>query len=186
MWSLLLSIAMANPGLTGGDRFTATPISGQVMITCQDAASGIITRTFTCYQNLLEPGDYDYFAHPLKPKADQVRLEVLHEDGSLKSRTAGYDVRSGLSTSRFNLWVRSFTQAPLLNLGLNQVSYVLSKKGQEVETGTFEVRVDQGPVRACADTGVYTSPNLPDCNSPVAICARYFAERDNCRSRPTN
>ncbi|MBX2995441.1 MAG: hypothetical protein KF681_11485 [Bdellovibrionaceae bacterium] len=186
MWSLLLSIAMANPGLTGGDRFTATPISGPVMITCQDAVSGIITRTFTCYQNLLEPGDYDYFVHPFKPKADQVDLQVLHEDGSRKSRMAGYDARTGLSTSRFNLWVRSLTQAPLLNLGLNKVSYILSKAGQDIESGSFEVMVDQGPARTCVDTGVYTSPRASDCNSPVAICARYFAERNNCRSLPTN
>lgn len=166
-------------GFTGGSQFESRSISGQIQIQCQEAGQ-FETRYSNCYGLLLLPYEYDYFVGPKGVDADTVQLTSVQQDGTSRSKSSGYDSVKARSTSRFNLWIRSLTQAPLLDEGLNTVTYKLNKNGVQKATGQFQVRVIRGTSAQCRDTGYYSSSLMSDCRNPGFICDRYFQERNFC------
>lgn len=166
-------------GFTGGSQFESRSISGQIQIQCQEA-SQFETRYSNCYGLLLLPYEYDYFVGPRGIDADTVQLTVVQQDGTSRSKSSGYDSTKARSTSRFNLWIRTLTQTPLLDEGLNTATYKLTKNGVQKASGQFQVKVSRGTSAHCRDTGYYNSSLMSDCRNPGFICDRYFQERNFC------
>lgn len=178
LFSLISSAGFA-AGFSGGGIYKATPVSGQVHFSCHNGAQSA-QRLFYCYDVRLLPYEYDFFIGPAGVNADTVTLTAHREDGSTKSKSSSYDASKGRSANRFNLWIRSLTQIPLLDNGKNQIDYILTKNGQEVSHGTFEVEVERGPGYQCTATGYYNSSNMNDCEDQFMACSRFFYDRNYC------
>ena len=169
-------------GFSAGSQFTATPIDGQVNVTCnysESSAPGNVQ--FSCRDVVLEPTLYDYFVGPQNTAANSVNLSVSHEDGAVRTKSSDYDGQNGKSADAFNLWISTLFQHPLLALGVNNISWSLSGTGsQNYEKGTFQVTVVHGEPRHCA-ASTYSSANSQDCNSQYTVCQHYFEQMNNCK-----
>lgn len=177
------SLAKANPiGFARGAEFFATPIQGQVRVTCS-GFNGSGSAVYTCRDVVLDPQAYDYFVGPQDPRADKVELIASHEDGSSRSKINNYDGMRGKSRDAFNLWISTLFQKPLLQYGVNSIRYRLLGGENLVESfveGTFAVMVKKGVQRTCPQAQ-YTSTDANDCSSQYSICQRYFEEYRNCQ-----
>jgi hypothetical protein len=167
-------------GLTGGDQFSAVAISGQLSVQCMGSNPGTNYGTAYCQSELLNPGEYSYFTGP-NIDADSVTLQATWPNGKVsKSKTEKYNSTTGKSVKSFNLWISTLLQRPLLSYGKNIVRYVLSKNGNKVEEGIFNVEVTTGETKRCQRSGFYTSNDNNDCVFPQNLCNRYFAENNYC------
>ncbi|HEX7674621.1 MAG TPA: hypothetical protein VF412_10630 [Bdellovibrio sp.] len=179
---LLSSVATADyAGFASGSTFQATPIEGNVLMTC-DGFNGTSQANYTCRDVVLEPQNSDIFVGPLDNRATQVELKAVREDNSSRVKINNYDGRSGKS-STFNLWISSLFQKPLLMAGVNHVHYSIytnSPSFQEFASGDFDVMVNRAATRVCPTTQ-YHSTDVTDCNSQYSICQRYFEQYNNCR-----
>ncbi len=183
---LLCSAAKAAdlPGFASGSDFSATPIEGTVIMTCE-GFNGTSEATYSCRDVVLDPQAFDTFTGPVDPRATQVELRADHEDGSSRVKMAGYNGKTGKSTSTFNLWVSTLFQKPLLMAGVNKLSYSVysgtgSEAFQEYARGTFVLTVKRNTLRRCPTTQ-YHSTDVTDCNAQYSICQRYFEQYNNCR-----
>jgi len=176
--------ASAQVGFKNGNHLQAVSIDGDITVQCNGTIppnSGIQTAYFHCEDDILNPVDMDYFRGPAGVKADEVDLTATHEDGSQRSKTAGYDSSKALSTSRFNLWISTLLQRPLLDIGKNQIAYLLKSKGKVIAQGAFEAIVSDGGQKTCARSGFYFSNNPQDCTNGFAQCDLYFRENNYCQ-----
>lgn len=177
------AMAQANPiGFASGSTFTATPIQGQVQVTC-DGFNGTGSAVFTCRDIVLDPQAYDFFMGPQEPSADRVELIATREDNTTRSKVTSYDGLRGRSREAFNLWISTLFQKPLLAYGKNLIQYRLYSVDVLVDTAAnnqFVVNVIKGQKRVCPSAR-YTSTDVNDCNSQYSICQRYFEEFRNCQ-----
>lgn len=179
---ILLSFSHAETpvGFSGGKNFVATPIEGQVAVTCE-GFNGTGQALFTCRDVTLDPGTHDYVIGPQNDQASRIDLTAHHEDGASVSKTLNYNGSQGKSSDRVNLWLSTLFQKPLLDRGVNRVSYVMYSSGKtEISRGDFEVIVQRGKSRMCQPSS-YTSTDLNDCHSQFSICQRYFQESNYCK-----
>jgi hypothetical protein len=172
----MASAFVADVGFTSGAKFLATPVQGQVAVSCSNGASA----NYSCHDMALDPASYDYFVGPVGVDADTVLLVSNRPDGSHRDRSSQYDARVGRSVDAFNLWISTLFQRPLLQLGMNTVSYTMTKRGQTVRQGSFVVNVEHGNLRACPVTH-YNSGDANDCQSQYTVCQKYFEQYDYCR-----
>jgi hypothetical protein len=179
----LFSRAYASPlGFENGNEFTANPITGQVQVTC-DGFNGNSSARYTCRDIALDPRAYDFFVGPRDARANQVVLENVDENGSIKSKVLTYEGSFGKSKEAVNLWISTIFQKPILKLGTNKIRYSIyssHQPSQPYSSGIFEAIVRRGVTRICPD-GRYISHDTNDCNSQYSICQKYFAEFKNCR-----
>lgn len=168
-----------NSGFSKGNHFDTYNISGNITVRCNDYNSGFQVVYHTCRASLIDPVAFDYFVGPKNIDSDQVELTVTRADQSVKTKTTGYDSIKGISTSRFNLWVVTVLQRPLLMNGLNKVEYKLKNQNTVVNSGQFEASVTYKGEKVCAPS-VYNSPNITDCRQPYSVCDQYFADNNNC------
>lgn len=177
------SAAKANTvGFSRGNDLTATPIQGQVQVTCF-GFNGSGSAAYTCRDVVLDPQAYDYFIGPRDSRIDKVELTAVHEDNSSRSKVSDYDGVSGKSRDAFNLWISTLFQKPLLELGRNLVRYRLYSRETVLEdavSNQFIVTVRRGAARNCP-AARYDSTDVNDCNSQYSICQRYFEEHRNCQ-----
>jgi hypothetical protein len=97
-------------------------------------------------------------------------------------QTREYNKAKNRSSQRFNLWIRTLTQTPLLGYGENTVKYEMKKAGKVVGSGDFSVYVDQSPARYCERRSMHSSDSS-DCRSRSSyICDRYFREQNYCEN----
>ena len=182
---LLSAVAKADyVGFSSGSTFQATPIEGNVIMTC-DGFNGSSQANYTCRDVVLEPLNSDVFLGPQDARATQVELKADREDGSSRLKMLNYDGRNGKSTGAFNLWISSLFQRPLLAVGVNHIHFSIYSNGtgsdlQEYGSGDFVVTVNRGTSRTCPTTQ-YHSTDVTDCNSQYSICQRYFEQYSNCR-----
>lgn len=172
-------------GFETGNEFQATPITGTVMMTCDDI-NGRTRATYTCRNIVLDPHSSDYFLGPLNPDITQVIVTATHEDGTLRTKISNYDGLSGKSKSAINLWISTLFQKPLLMKGMNHIHYAFtnsasvdSSEYKIFTNGEMNVVVKTGAGRQCPTTQ-YTSNDANDCVSPYSICQSYFANFNNC------
>ncbi|WII72681.1 hypothetical protein QJS83_02205 [Bdellovibrio sp. 22V] len=167
-------------GFSRGDQFTATPIQGQVQVTCS-GFNGSGSAVYTCRDLVLDPQAYDVFLGPRDARADRVTLVASHEDGSSRTKSADYEGTRGRSGEAFNLWISTLFQKPLLENGVTSIRYTINggHYAEPLAEGTFRVLVKRGPARTCPNAR-YTSSDVSDCNSQYSICQRYFEEFHNC------
>lgn len=177
---LLISTQVFSAGFSGGDTFTSQNIEGRLTVSCMGTQPGPSIGTANCRMNLLNPGEYSYFIGS-KVDADSVSLQATWENGKKsKVKSEKYDGAIGKSKKSFNLWISTLLQRPLLDFGKNVVSYTLTKNGNVVEQGEFDVQVTSAGTKYCTRSGFYTSSNTQDCATPSSYCDRYFREYNYC------
>ena len=167
-------------GFSGGDVFTSTEISGNVTVYC-NGSDGFDSANYNCYGNYLSPAEFDYFVTDGAVDATQVTLKSKLSGKTVK-QSRDYNKAKGRSSQRFNLWIRTLTQTPLLGYGENTLKYEMKKANQVVEAGEFSVTVDQAPARYCERRTMH-SHDSSDCRSRSSfICDRYFREQNYCEN----
>lgn len=181
---MLLSSAVyaANDAaFTSGINFKATPIEGNVVVTCEGFNGGG-SASFICRDVVLDPVSYDYFVGPKESRATKVTLRNVREDGSVRVKSEDYDGVRGRSKSQINLWISSLFQKPLLMAGTNRIHYSLyeNSSSQAVAEGDMTVTVARNGLRQCPLTH-YHSADVNDCTSQYSVCQRYFEQFNNCR-----
>lgn len=166
-------------GFATGADFTASQIEGRVSVNCS-SFNNVGHAEYLCRNIVLEPVVYDFFVGPRDPRAKKLSLLVQHQDGSDRERTVDYDGLNGKSREAYNLWISTLFQRPMLELGMNTVTYSLLDGKNEVIRGTIGVKVNQGARRVCPAAS-YDSIDINDCSSQYSICQRYFEEYRNCK-----
>lgn len=170
------SLLFANEqiGFKSGNKLKSRPIYGTIHLYCPQNSS-----IHTCRMNYLEPGDRDKFIHP-PIDADKVTLEAIHQQGSRRKKSAKFDAVQGESKKRFNLWLGSLFQRPLLRSGKNIMHYKLYKNSSLVKSGSFIANVQTLSTRRCR-TRTYHSTRDSDCDFPSFMCQKYFSEQAYCQ-----
>lgn len=169
-------------GFVHGSEFTAAAVEGRVTVHC-NGFNGVGNAVYACRDAVLEPQIYDYFTGPRDAKATDVELKCTRDDGSVRSKTSGYNGAKGVSSDSFNLWISTLFQKPLLQVGKNTIDYRITADDRaktEIAKGRFVVNVVRAPARRCADAH-YNSTDINDCNSQYSVCQRYFEELNHCR-----
>lgn len=172
----------ANPGFASGLSFKQLRLLGDIVVTCFPREGGGTKVVHArCRGDYLDPRETDYFVGPAGVEANQVALKANYPDGTSSGvKKSKYDGKEGKSKGKFNLWLASLTQEPLLRVGQNNISWVLVKGQKLVDRGDFYVNVEQTPIRECKETGNYLSHNEFDCVSPDFMCEQYFREYNYC------
>lgn len=159
-----------------GTSFTAVPIAGEVSVFCRDFNGGNRIAHFSCEDLRLNPVEYDFFIGP-QSTADKVVLSCKQPNGKIVTKSSGY--KTNKSTDRFNLWIISLFQKPLLDIGNNQIHFKLLKNGKTLQEGDFNVPVVMGEEQICP-RGNITSNNMSDCDNSFNACRQYFSEYNYC------
>lgn len=170
-------------GFQKGNERSSIIVEGDIVVVCDDPfQGGTQFGNFHCQRDILLPSEFDYFQGPEGVRADEVTLTAVREDKSTRSKTIDYDTAKMQSSKRFNLWIISLFQRPLLKMGRNQVTYVMKRKGKVTSSGQFEVNVNDGGVKACSRRGFYRSTVGSDCFGVGAnkFCDQYFFENKYC------
>lgn len=183
-----VSATAATGGFKSGNKFDYKSAVGDVSVHCPQTGGGVppggpTGPTFAhhrCYGYVFTPGDQDYFVGPAV-NADEVELVAVRADGSKRSKKSEYDGAKGQSKDRFNLWIETLFQKPLLKMGRNDVTWTLKRNGRTVQSGSFIAEVfDRGDLR-CPSTSE-TSWDPMDCQNSGRICSDYFFRYGNqCR-----
>lgn len=172
--------ALATTGFETGNEFQAVELRGNITVTCPSRfGGGYVTSYFSCVGDTLDPVEFARFRTDAPVAADAVELRAIHEDGSSRTKAGSYS--SSKSTSeRFNLWIRTLTQRPLLEMGKNTIGYTMKKNGAVVANGTFIANVNDGGVRRCQNDS-YWSQNPADCEGGSYACDYLFRNQNYCQ-----
>lgn len=165
---LTLSSTEANVGFSTGDEFTAQDFVGSFTLFCPRGSQRV-----TCSGYGLSPAEFDYLVFPGNTDADEVELTRISSRGDQRSKTSKVRSGEGRSQKRFNLWIRTLFQRPLLVMGNNTIKYEFSKNGKTTDQGEFSVMVKEGPTKYCSHVILNGTEN--DCNNPTPLCSTYFA-----------
>jgi hypothetical protein len=186
-WTVLLAsmllftaTSFAAVGFSSGNEFIATSITGEITLTCGPEGGSSRTVSFECRDTVLYPTEYDFFNGPAGIVADSVELVVVHDDGSTKAKAVNYDSGRSASKAKFNLWVSSLLQTPLLSYGINTTTYKLRLRGIAVNEGNFIANVKTGGLSQCPASQYYSNAD-PDCDQPYTYCQRYFQDKNFCQ-----
>jgi len=162
-------------GFSSGSEFQVNQLSGDVVIYCNNGQM----RLAHCFGDHLSPKSYDYFIGPQLKGATNLQLSSPVMNGKVK--TSKYDANNGKSSKEFNLWLRTLLQKPLLEVGLNTITYTLMNDSNEVlKSGEFNVNVTKGESRVCPRGSYYS--NIPeDCTfGGYQNCSAYFRQYNYC------
>jgi len=182
--SLLLltppAFADSTIGFHTGNEFISRLIRGRVTVRCRVPGGGFETTYHLCQAEILDPSEWAYFQGHKGIDAEEVYLTATHEDGSTREKNESFDPATGLSKGKFNLWIATLFQRPLLNLGKNAIHYSLKKDKQNILEGDLIAEVKRAETRTCSD-GSYFSSNPSDCRSPDNnVCGYYFRDKNYC------
>lgn len=178
---LLALNAQAEVGFKNGNQKTAVLAQGRIVVQCQSSSPGGPSfGHFTCREEILTSGEYDYFVGPAGAKGDSVTLTALHQDGSQRTKTVAYDSSKGQSKKSINLWIATLLQKPLLDPGKNVVRYKITLNDKVTASGEFISEVKDGGTKTCSRTGSYWSNISSDCQNGSSMCSRYFNENNYC------
>ena len=183
VFSLLVvsQMVFADLGFVAGNEMTSVSVAGDVSLTCASNNGGPAqTVAFQCRDTILLPQEYDHFIGPQNTGADQVELVVTRSDGTVRTKQVAYNSGRGISESKFNLWVNSIFQWPLLSLGENKAIYKLSRNGLVIKQGDFMAKVKIGGFNQCQPSQFYSN-NPVDCSQPYTYCQRFFQEKNYCQ-----
>jgi hypothetical protein len=155
-------------------------VQGRLMVTCNDPHDGSSVASYFCESSFLSPAEAARFKTGSGAVADRVKLTATRADGSVRSKDGDFDSAKGQSTKRFNLWISTLFQRPLLRAGQNEITYLLTRGGEKVEEGRFRANVTGGPTLTCA-SGHITSAAGDDCRFSHRVCEQYFSQNNWCR-----
>jgi hypothetical protein len=164
-------------GLEIGNNLQAVELTGDLLVYCNDSRSTDMAR-HRCSRLTLDPAEMSRFVvDPIE--ADYVTLKASRADGARLTKNDYFDGQKGKSSGRFNLWISTLLQRPMLDIGKNEIAYDLKFKGQVVKSGNFTVNVVRGPGRRCRYDRI-DSRDLNDCRSSHNICGQYFRQNNFC------
>lgn len=166
-------------GFATGNTFQSTLMVGAVKVRCNDRVRGDRSVDFVCRQSRLSPTESDFFQGPMGVTADKVKLTNITEEGSRRSRDEDYDGRKGVSRDAFNLWKQTLLRKPLLDNGVNKVSYTLLNRREVVSEGDFVVTVVRQNPLHCEDRTI-NSERSSDCDNQMTACDLYFSQAPKC------
>lgn len=179
---MVSSTALAQEiGFQNGNEFQTAYLEGEITVSCRDPMGGSDFAVFRCAAEVLDPSEFALFQGPVGIDADEVRLKATREDGSTREKSEDFDPSTGLSKGRFNLWIATLFQRPLLKFGRNAIEYSLTKDDQLVQSGSFTANVSQGPDRYCRVRRHYQSTDLNDCRFSQRPCSQFFYEENYCQ-----
>lgn len=177
---LVSATSFAQVGFSLGNEMNAASAAGDITLTCNSDGGGSRTVSFQCRDTFLVPAEYDSFQGPPGVQADTVELEARHEDGTARAKMVSYDSSRSTSKAKFNLWVNSLLQSPLLSYGENRVTYRLRLRGLVVNEGQFTAKVKIGGMYQCI-ASEYVSNTDHDCDQPYTYCQRFFQDKNFCQ-----
>ncbi len=177
--SILISQpVLADVGFEHGNEFQPYSLTGYATVECREGPQ-YINHTYYCYDTMFDPVEMDRWVGPSGVDADQVTLSVNWNQKERK-QTEKYDSKKGKS-ERFNLFVATLFQRPLIHAGVNQVHYTLDKDKKTVQEGDFEVTVKNVQYQKCRDRS-YFEWSLQNCqNNDFAVCRKYFRDENYCK-----
>ncbi|MBT3235742.1 MAG: hypothetical protein HN353_07310 [Bdellovibrionales bacterium] len=164
-------------GFKGGNSFQTLKLTGSGHIYCPSSGERLF---ISCNFQYLDPTEMDYFTYGQELDADRVKLTAYREDGSTRSKARKYRSSKGQSTKRFNLWIQSLFQRPLLKMGVNTIAVEMSKNGAVVAADEFVATVVEGESRHCPYQTVIGRFDS-DCESAYLACERYFRLLNYCQ-----
>lgn len=163
----------------GQTEFTHFNIEGFYRVSCFDRGR-VEHVTHRCRGYLLNPFSFAYFQHDVEEEVDRVHLSTINKEGKRITKRSSWNAKENRSQKRINLWVETVFQRPLLEIGDNQVVYNLTRRGQTVDSGEFDVLVHDGGLRTCRDRSA-SSGNMNLCESYSMACSEYFRLENNCQ-----
>lgn len=165
-----------------GNQFEAVALTGRVTVSCRDHSGQSDFASVRCSGEVLDPAEFARFVGPKGLDADAVSLTASWEGGGGRQKSDAWLPAEGRSRGRFNLWVSTLLQRPLLDYGRNELRFVLTKDGRTVREGRFEAGVRRGASRACRRGRHYQSSDMMDCRGGASrVCSRYFADENYCQ-----
>ncbi|MNL30457.1 hypothetical protein D3C87_1521950 [compost metagenome] len=169
--------AQAEVGFKAGNEMTAVLSEGDITVHCR---YGNPTMQYVrCRADILTTGEYDFFVGPAGVAADEVTLTARHQDGSSRTKTVDYDSKKGRSSKSINLWILTLLQKPLLDPGVNKVSYKMTKGSKVAARGEFTAVVKDGGRKVCSRRGYYNDMSS-NCMNPERYCQDFFRENNYC------
>lgn len=161
------------------NKYFINDIEGRIRVQCR-SDYGIETTFYNCHHQYLEPNTWVKFYNRTGVIADKVKITSFHEDGSERKKESKFDFEKGESKDKFNLWVLTLLQRPLLEYGNNLIEFSMLYENKSVQRGNFEVIVDYGKALVCPSKSYYSN-NSDDCRYSNRLCNRYFSESSDCR-----
>jgi hypothetical protein len=168
--SLFSVLAMADAGFSNGHSIGSILYRGQAHVVC----NGYGTRYVLCDGLGYTPDSHDRFVHTEKVAANKVELVAQHEDGSDKSKSVKYDATKGRS-EWVNLTVSTVLQRPLLEYGVNKISYAMKNGSQVVSRGSFDMELVHLGSKMCRTVTVFAH-TYNECQDDNYICNQYFQQ----------
>jgi hypothetical protein len=157
------------------DQLNVITMEGYVNVRCNNGQYPS-SQFFQCYSSNIEGGNYQKLQILTKEDVDWVYL---------KNSTTGITKNSRLNSestetnNAFNLWIRSLTQRALLDYGVNEIEYRLTKNRQDVLSGTYRVNVIKSEQRVCPQGFLYYGGR--QCPDRYSICRDYFYRYNYCK-----
>jgi len=170
MVAALFSFSVAGAGFEHGNSYSHITFEGSVTASCDSS-----TRSYYCSAYGLTPSMYTKLVTAQSLDANKFVVTATHESGKTRTKKGKF---KGTKSKAINLWLRTLLQRPLLDMGVNQISYQILKGKTVVKSGSFEVTVDRGERRACRRG--YIRMLGDDCSS-ARVCDEYF-RRGYCRN----
>lgn len=164
-------------GFKSGNSISIVTLHGSVYMTCHTPMPPT-WKHFNCWDEIVTPASSDKFQMHEPVDADKVTLSVTHRNGKTVTKTEKYNSKKNES-GNFNLTINTLFQKALLELGNNTVTYTLTKKGEEVATGSFVATAAVTEERECRHKNMYGSYN--DCTNQVSACNYYFYSENYCK-----
>lgn len=157
------------------DKLNVITMQGVVNVRCND---GQYPHSFIvqCYSSDLENGNYQKLQVLSEEDVDRV---YLHNKKTGISKNSIINSTTHQTTREINLWIRTLTQRALVDYGVNEIEYRLTKKGQDVVSGIYQVSVEVSERRQCPNGFLYY--NYQRCPDQYSICRDYFYKYRYCK-----
>ena len=158
-------------GFQHGNDYEAISYDGSVTASCDTGS-----RVHYCSAYGLNPTIYTKLVTAQRVDANRYEVTATHESGKRVTKDGKF---KGTESKYINLWIRTLFQKPPLAFGLNKIDYKILKKKNVVQSGSFEVMVNQGERRACRRGFIRMAGN--SCENSTSACNEYF-NRGYCRN----
>lgn len=175
--SIFFGVSLNAADFGGHTEFESHNFYGKIRVTC----FGDFTETVVhnCRAQGLLPGERAHFNHYLTEQVDRVKLVSHRADGRVIRRSSNWNSKKHQSKKRFNLWINTLLQTPLLSQGVNAVVFELWNDHTSIESGSFNVTVREGGDYQCKTLDKQESGNTL-CDNSVHACQYYFNVQDDC------
>lgn len=176
------SFASSAPGFFRGNNLTMLNLKGAIKINspCRPKAPRGF-EMIKCESHDLSTGNEDYFVGPVNAAATEVVLVAQSSSGETHTKKVSYEGALGRTAGTVNLWYSTLFQSPLLEMGKNEIHFVLQDdQGHSLESGNFMVNVAEEQEHVCSTT-TYSALTGFECNMQKSVCHRYFRKNNLCR-----